>query len=330
MQTPASKPLVSIIIPIYKVEPFLKCCLDSVINQTYSHLEIILVDDGSPDNCPKICDEYAVRDSRIIVIHKENGGLSDARNAGLDICKGDFISFVDSDDWVDKEYIETLLNIAIQEQAELAIGRFREVHRDHPKNTIQPFKSFEIFNSSDLLFHLCKSDIKEMMAAWGKLYSRKCFDKIRFPKGQLYEDACTNYKIYDNIGKACYVKKYLYFYRIREDSIMGKTDSSIHCIDVIIERYKYLKKRNDTRVIEAALSTLCWDVLFSFSKLSNGEKVPYFSNQEESLAFYKKIVREYLTLGHMTPGKFLHAFFAKFPKSYLLYRKISPYKIRKT
>lgn len=330
MQAPASKPLVSIIIPIYKVEPFLKCCLDSVTNQSYPHLEIILVDDGSPDNCPKICDEYAAKDSRIIVIHKGNGGLSDARNAGLDICKGEFISFVDSDDWVDKEYIESLLNIAIHEEAEIVIGGFRTVYNTCKKENNQPFNSYKIFNSSDMLFHLCKLDIKEMMATWGKLYSRKCYETIRFPKGLLYEDARTNYKIYSNIQKACYIKRHLYFYRIREDSIMGKTDSSIHCIDVIIERYKYLKQKKDTRVIEAALSTLCWDVLFSFSKLSNAEPVPYFSNQDEALAFYKKIVHEYLALGRMTPGKILHAFFSKFPKSYLLYRKISPYKIRKT
>ena len=104
-------PLVSIIVPIYKVEPYLRRCLDSIVNQTYTNLEIILVDDGSPDNCPQTCDEYAAKDNRIIVIHKENGGLSDARNIGLDIWKGDYISFVDSDDWVEKKYIEIFKNL---------------------------------------------------------------------------------------------------------------------------------------------------------------------------------------------------------------------------
>ena len=98
-------PLISIIVPIYNVELYLRRCLDSVLNQTYTNLEIILVDDGSPDGCPQICDEYAAKDKRIAVIHKENGGLSDARNAGLDICKGKYISFIDSDDWVDEKYI---------------------------------------------------------------------------------------------------------------------------------------------------------------------------------------------------------------------------------
>ena len=105
------QPLVSVIVPIYKVEPYLRRCLDSIVKQTYTNLEIILVDDGSPDGCPQICDEYAARDKRIIVIHKKNGGLSDARNAGLDICKGEYISFVDSDDWTNENYIANLLDI---------------------------------------------------------------------------------------------------------------------------------------------------------------------------------------------------------------------------
>ena len=114
------KPLVSIIVPIYKVEPYLRRCLDSIVNQTYTNLEIILVDDGSPDGCPQICDEYAAKDNRRVVIHKENGGLSDARNAGLDSCKGEYVSFVDSDDWVDEKYIEILLNLATKENADVA------------------------------------------------------------------------------------------------------------------------------------------------------------------------------------------------------------------
>lgn len=102
-------PLVSIIVPIYKVEPYLRRCVDSIVCQTYTNLEIILVDDGSPDTCPQICDEYANKDKRIVVIHKKNGGLSDARNAGLNSCKGEYISFIDSDDYVDYDFIESLI-----------------------------------------------------------------------------------------------------------------------------------------------------------------------------------------------------------------------------
>ena len=113
------QPLVSVIVPIYKVEPYLRRCLDSIVKQTYTNLEIILVDDGSPDGCPQICDEYAARDKRIVVIHKDNGGLSDARNAGLDICKGEYISFIDSDDWVANIYIEAMLKATITNNAEI-------------------------------------------------------------------------------------------------------------------------------------------------------------------------------------------------------------------
>ena len=117
-------PLVSIIVPIYKVEPYLRRCLDSIVNQTYTNLEIILVDDGSPDGCPQICDEYAAKDKRIVVIHKENGGLSDARNAGLDICKGEYIFFIDSDDWIKTDTIEFLYKITQDKKSDIVIGDY--------------------------------------------------------------------------------------------------------------------------------------------------------------------------------------------------------------
>ena len=121
------QPLVSIIIPIYKVEPYLRCCLDSIVNQTYTNLEIILVDDGSPDGCPKICDEYAAKDNRIVVIHKENGGLSDARNAGLDVYKGDYVYFIDSDDIIPSNCIYALFEILSKENADIASSSFEEL-----------------------------------------------------------------------------------------------------------------------------------------------------------------------------------------------------------
>ena len=117
--------LVSIIVPIYNVEKYIKECIDSIINQTYKNLEIILVDDGSPDCCPKICDEYSKKDKRIKVIHKENGGLSSARNAGLDVAKGEYVSFIDSDDVVDEKFIETLYNLCIENNCDISECNFQ-------------------------------------------------------------------------------------------------------------------------------------------------------------------------------------------------------------
>src|SRR5574344_122915 len=143
--------LVSIIVPVYKVEPYLKRCLDIILNQTYKNIEIILVDDGSPDKCPQICDEYAKKDNRIIVIHQENGGLSAARNTGLDIAKGEYISFVDSDDWVHLQYIEVLLTSALKENADIIIGNHIRVnnsliqHEDKYLN-IKSYRSLDALN----------------------------------------------------------------------------------------------------------------------------------------------------------------------------------------
>ena len=127
---------ISVIVPIYKTEQFLSKCIDSIINQTYKNLEIILVDDGSPDNCPKICDEYAKRDNRIKVIHKENGGLSSARNAGIEIATGDFSAFVDSDDWIDSDMYESLVKLSDEYNADIAECGYRFIRPWKVENKI--------------------------------------------------------------------------------------------------------------------------------------------------------------------------------------------------
>ena len=171
-----SSPLVSVIVPIYKVEPYLRRCLDSIVNQTYRKLEIILIDDGSPDKSPQICDEYAAKDSRIKVIHKENGGLSDARNVGLDICKGKFFSFVDSDDWINERYIDILLNIAIETKADITIGEHKRIYDNQPffdeKENVQILSSQEALNILFQRTHL------SFILSWGKLYRNILFSDI--------------------------------------------------------------------------------------------------------------------------------------------------------
>ena len=164
-------PLVSIIVPIYKVESYLRRCLDSVVSQTYTNLEIILVDDGSPDGCPQICDEYASKDSRIIVIHKENGGLSDARNVGLDICKGEYISFVDSDDWINNHYIEKLLSAAETVKADIAVASCKYIS-DNPLYSERtfPMDPGEI-NYDDILREIFGRQNPSFVAACIKLFN---------------------------------------------------------------------------------------------------------------------------------------------------------------
>lgn len=218
-----SKPLISIIVPIYKVEPYLRRCLNSIVNQTYTNLEIILVDDGSPDNCPQICDEYAAKDNRIIVIHKENGGLSDARNAGLDICKGEYVSFIDSDDYVDSNYIESLIEPTKKDSYDFIIADYLSSNEEIEPSHLS-CKEGPIQSSLTIISIYCNQQYPP--SAWAKLYKRSFLDsnKFRFQKGLLFEDqlwSCT---------LACFAKniyiihKQIYHYTIRTDSIMQSSD----------------------------------------------------------------------------------------------------------
>ena len=187
---------ISIIVPVYKVEDYLSRCIDSLINQTYQNLEIILVDDGSPDRCGEICDEYAKFDERIKVIHKPNGGLSDARNKGLDIATGDFIIFVDSDDWIDVKTCEIVLDNAIKNKAEIVVFGVNNVYADGRVKRFPPLQVGAISNSDaikSLMYNVLQYGIFNY--ACNKLYSRRLFDKIKFAKGRLAEDQGVTYKL---------------------------------------------------------------------------------------------------------------------------------------
>jgi len=213
---------ISVIVPIYKVEKYLHKCVDSIINQTYKNLEIILVDDGSPDNCPAICDEYAKKDNRIKVIHKPNGGLSDARNAGLDIATGEYIAFVDSDDYIDLTMYEKLYNAIKQNDCDLAVCGFNNVNEDESK-VWQCWKKDKVINQNEpvkLLFE--NNNVGGIITAWNKLYHKDIFKTLRYPVGKINEDEFVVYDVLKNVKKGVVViDNLLYFYRQRDNSIMN-------------------------------------------------------------------------------------------------------------
>ena len=268
-----SQPLVSIIVPIYKVEPYLRRCLDSIVNQTYTNLEIILVDDGSPDGCPQICDEYAAKDNRIVVIHKENGGLSDARNAGLDICKGEYISFVDSDDWVDEKYIEILLDLAIKENADIAVGKHEKTTNNIASQTVLQ-SEYSSLNSIQAIENLFGKNSLTFTVSWGKIYKRNLWKSLRFPKGKLYEDAYLSHILYDLSKKICFSNNVIYYYFQRPNSIMGMTKDPIHALEPQILLYKYLMKRHPQQT-HLMYPKICWDCLWAYKNTSDPQKIFY-------------------------------------------------------
>ena len=262
--TKASKkePLISVIIPIYKVEKYLDKCVESVVNQTYKNLEIILVDDGSPDNCPKMCDEWANKDNRIKVIHKKNGGLSDARNAGIDIAKGEYLTFIDSDDYVELNYVEFLYNLVKDNGAELSMGKQYVRYPDKTINT--GTNELYVLNSHDTLEKILYSEDFDV-SAWAKLYKKELFDEIRFPKGRLFEDSATTYKFIDKANAIALKSVPIYNYIIRNDSITNETFnekkfdlivSTEEMSDYKSKKYKDLDKGCKRRLMYAYLSTL--------------------------------------------------------------------------
>ncbi len=236
------KALISLIIPVYKVEKYLEKCIQSVINQTYENLQIILVDDGSPDNCGKICDEYAKKDHRIEVIHKSNGGLSDARNKGLEIAKGEYIGFVDSDDYIEADMYEVLYNLLKQYNADVSICNFYTVSQGkisikNADNGINEYNRIEILKEILL-------DKNIQSYAWNKLYKKELFDEIKYPIGKKYEDIGTTFYLLEKCNKVVVTGKSEYYYINRQDSIVNNvTESTItDYIELIIQRYDYIEE----------------------------------------------------------------------------------------
>ena len=281
----SKNPLISVIIPVYKVEQYLHKCIDSVINQTYSNLEIILVDDGSPDNCGMICDEYSQKDSRIRVIHKENGGLSDARNAGLDIATGDYIGFVDSDDYISIDMYSVLIQVLLQTNTDISMCGMYDIFEG--KTTIScNGDKIEILSPSDGL-RTCIYEQKIRMCACNKLYKKNIFDTLRYPKGKTYEDAYIISDIFLIVSKASVIYKPLYYYYHRPMSIttssfsasdLDKIEAYEHVCENVKKYFPNLRRESMARLLWVYLSILDKSCLKSEQKELNKRLQRYIRN----------------------------------------------------
>lgn len=236
--------LISVIVPIYNVENYLRRCVDSIINQTYKNLEIILVDDGSPDNCGEICDEYKKVDSRIVVIHKRNGGLSDARNTGLEIMHGEYVIFIDSDDYFEDNAIEVMLDMAEKQNADLVIADIRSINENgeilNEGKGQYTFQNGRIFSPEEAAKIFAQLD----WGAWNKLYKKNVHEKIYFPKGKIHEDEAIMFEIFHQCHKIVYTNYRLYNYLKREGSITGVGYSlkKMDWFEAWVNNLKYVQK----------------------------------------------------------------------------------------
>ena len=239
---------ITVIVPVYNVENYLEKCLDSLINQTYKNLEIIVINDGSTDNSGEICQEYAQKDNRIVYIEKENGGLSDARNVGLDKMTGSYVTFIDSDDWVELDYVETLYKKIVEYQADIAVGNYYSYNEDEETYYFHIYGDSyyeKVYDNISIFENLYESqEMKSfaLISAWGKLYKAKLFDYLRFDKGKLGEDGYFNQKMYLSVNKVVYLNKGLYAYRQRSGSITNTwTEKWMHAlVDAMSERITLL------------------------------------------------------------------------------------------
>lgn len=236
------KPKISIIIPVFGVELYLNRCIESVVNQKYSNLEIILIDDGSPDNCPTICDEWAERDERIVVIHKKNGGLSDARNIGLKIATGELVGFVDSDDWISPEMYQLLYENMLENDSDISACGVKMIWEDQTQNTYLTPTGNYILNRKEAMEAIISESILKQ-PVWYKLYKAEVIHNIFFPVSKHNEDVFWSYLAIGNANKISVFDTPCYYYFQRKDSIMGNTFSlnRLDALEAKLERLQYLE-----------------------------------------------------------------------------------------
>lgn len=289
-------PEISVIVPVYNVENYLSRCIDSILAQTFSDFELILVDDGSTDLSGKICDEYEKKDSRIKVIHKENGGVSSARNCGLEKTKGKCLCFVDSDDWISSDYLKYLYFLIDKYNADIVSANYMLVYDEKSKFSLQS-KIKVINNTSKILQYYMQQDKihkKNDFPVWIKLYKKELFNDVKFPIGKIYEDNITNFKILQKCS--CYVKTtriiYAYFQRPHSITKSKLTEKHLALIDSSNEmlnlagNHKKLIKLCKRKIAMSYFSVLTMYVRYG-TDLSE-ERISEFVDE------YKKIKKDFL------------------------------------
>ena len=299
------KPLISVIVPVYNVAPYLPTCLDSILNQTYKNLEIILVASTSKDNSVEICDEYAEKDKRISVINCPPNGLSDGRNRGIEATHGEYLSFIDSDDFIAPEFIQTLYDIIVEYRCDIAQGRYLRI--PETQNTIpesvKPNSEYSVstYTYKEMLMKM-NSYGTYIVMTWNKLYHRSLFSEIRFPFGKLYEDVATSYKILYSAKKIGSFLKPMYFYRQVSTSItdqpysLKRLDALEHARDAVA----FFKERDEYDIYGVALCHLIFSLNSTIQQVRE-----HIADSDEIQADLKGEMRERFgeLRGHRTVGR---------------------------
>ena len=316
--------IISVVVPIYKVEKYLAQCIESIIRQTYQNLDILLIDDGSPDNCGEICESYAQKDGRITVFHKKNGGLSDARNYGIKQAKGKYICFIDSDDCIDKQYIEILYHMCKENNCKIAQCDYLKFwDKDEPSLPKEEVVQKKI-SVDEMLEGLYTNHHIQNIIACNKLYDISLFQDILYTVGKIHEDEFTTYKLFLKCDYIMCINQKLYFYRQREDSITGVKFSykRLDYLKALKERMEIFQKENKEQLYALTLKCYCYILLQFYNK---GKK--YLPDKKKLrkvlLHQYKKLIHIVLKQKYIKmKSKIIMVFLYFFPELYpFLFKK---------
>lgn len=317
-------PIISVIVPVYNVETYIHRCVDSILAQTFTNYELILVDDGSQDHCPAICDDYAEKDGRIHVIHQENGGLSAARNSGIDIAKGDYLTFVDSDDMIHPRYLEVLINNIQKTGSEIGICQFVSF-----TDAIE-WQSVEEYNETCITaVDACRkiyeriSDGFLYVVACGKIYSRSLFQNIRYPVGRLHEDQFVTYKLTYMANNVGVVNCPLYGYRNNPTSIMNSNFSvrRYDDLDGLYEAKEFFLRNGEDTVVSQIQKRINWTIAAnSFQARKNGIYKDLDKNYRMSIRKATKVLVD--EWGLDDAEYFIYQFYPDYIKRRSIMRKI--------
>ncbi len=281
---------ISVIVPIYNVENYMSRCVDSILNQTYSNLEVILIDDESPDNCPSICEEYKQRDNRVKVIHQKNKGLSGARNAGIDIALGKYLAFVDSDDYLAVDFIESLYQAITATNSDVAMCKYEYVKGDV---MTQCHKTGEctVYSGIEMIENMYSPDGAFFVVAWNKLYKRKLFEQIRYPQGRIHEDEATTHQLYYEAQRAVFVNRYLYGYYVGGESITRKkfNRNRLDWAWSVEQRLSFLEDKGLSNIMPTAIRAYADGVIDLYFQCKEGLKNSQKEQKELKIKIKKAI-----------------------------------------
>ncbi len=261
--------LVSVIIPVYNVESYVERCVKSIIAQSYTNIEIILVDDGSTDHSGDICDRLHKDDKRIIVIHQDNKGLAGARNTGIDKARGEYICFVDSDDYVHPDYVKYLLGICIDNDCEIGICGYYSTEGIETFHEVDWNKKAAVYSKKQIFDSFYSDMHVPIVVAWNKIYKKSCIGDIRYSEGIIHEDEATTFIYLYNARKIAYSQEVLYYYFNRDDSITGQNYSERN-LDILYaykKRMDFYKEHGETEFFERECQFYLSEILSHYYKV---------------------------------------------------------------